>query len=120
MKKFSFFLLLFIGCDDSPERRYEKMATAWCDCVQPMLELNERAQNRLAKPDSIVWHQAEIDKIFRQMEAAQKSAESCSGILKDKYGALKPADWPAARLIFDEKCPAMKAHPEIWQAMLGN
>lgn len=119
MKNYSLFLFLLTGCQDGPERRYEKMATAWCACVQPMLELNERAQNRLAATDSIEWYQPEIDKIFSQLEAAQQSAASCSGILKDKYGALKPADWPAAALIFNEKCPAMKAHPAIWQEMLG-
>jgi hypothetical protein len=112
-------ILSLLACTDSPGRRYEKMANGWCDCVQPLIEINARAQNLVAKNDTSATYQVEMTKIFREMEVAQKSAASCSTILKDKYGAIKPEEWPAAEPFFWKKCPKMQAHPEILKGMLG-
>jgi hypothetical protein len=121
MKNWFLFMAFFalFACNDTPERRYEKMANGWCSCVQPLIEINERAQNLVSKPDSSAAHQADMIKIFREMEAAQKTATACSSILKDKYGVIKSEEWPLAEPFFWKKCPKMQPHPTVLQGMLG-
>ncbi len=113
------FLLATSACTDPPETRYEKMSAGWCDCVTPLVELNEQAQKLLARPDTSSAGQAQMLQIFQKMEAAEKSATSCSTILRDKYGAIKNAEWPAAEPFFWKKCPKMVGQGEKLRGMLG-
>ena len=109
----------FFACADSPEARYEKMADGWCNCTATLVELNERAQKQMAAHDTTAAGQQEMANLFKEMESSEKNATSCSTILRDKYGAIKSSEWPAAEPFFWKKCPKMVGQSERLHAMLG-
>lgn len=127
--------LALLGCAEPASKRYEKMAAGWCDCTAPLVELNEQAQKMMSEPlanptehsdpkmsemaDSVGGKQAALAQIFRKMEAAEKAANACSTILKDKYGAVKKEEWAEAEPFFWKKCPKMVGQGEKLRGMLG-
>ncbi len=115
----AFGLAMFTACGEPPERRYEKMADGACECMTPLVELNEQAQTLLAERDTTTAGQQKLATLFRKMAAADSSAKACSRVLLDKYGPVNKEEWATAEPFFLKNCPKMGGQKERLREMMG-
>lgn len=106
-------LALLPACEDTPQKRYEKIAAGFCECTNQLAALNKEA---VALADDTTGRAAEV---FRRMQAEYVKAKECSAAIIGQYGKLKPTEFDEVQAMLDGRCPEMAEQRDLLQEMLG-
>ncbi|MCC7503860.1 MAG: hypothetical protein IT259_01110 [Saprospiraceae bacterium] len=106
-------LLLLVSCGDSPEQRYDKIATGFCECTGRLAEMN-RQYAELANDTT-----GRALTALQDMQAEYNKAKECSAAIISQFGKLKPEEYDAVQKALAGKCPEMTEQQDLLQEMLG-
>ncbi|MBL7802125.1 MAG: hypothetical protein JNL02_00200 [Saprospiraceae bacterium] len=106
-------LLLLVSCGDSPEQRYDKIATGFCECTGRLAEMN-RQYAELANDST-----GRALTALQDMQAEYNKAKECSAAIISQFGKLKPEEYDAVQKALAGKCPEMTEQQDLLQEMLG-
>ena len=107
MKNLTLFTLLILtvslfSCKSSkPETDYEAMAKELCNCMSPLVDMNEKIQELTKAGDTEA-----VGSMFSDLEAKFAEGERCAAALETKYGALnEPGEEAKAKAAIEKNCP---------------
>ena len=107
MKKFPLFILLFLSvtmfsCKGKKMATdYDAMAKELCDCMNPLVEMNETIQKLTQAGDTDA-----VGDMFSKMEAKFTEGEQCALGLQKKYGDMNTPEQEAkAKAAIRKACP---------------
>jgi hypothetical protein len=109
-------LLLFLGncASPPPASRMEKLAGAYCECLQTLVALNREMEPLVGSDTSgqtIVY--------FQQLQEAYDEAKACSATLIGQFGKLKSEEYPEMERLLAGKCPELASQRDLLREMLG-
>lgn len=102
--------LVWSSCETTPEDRYQKLATAYCECTAQLAALNRQADT--AAP-------ARLPVYFQKMQAEYDKARECAATIIAEYGHLKPAELDSLDIALSARCPALAGKRDLLQELLG-
>ena len=80
---------------------YDAMAKELCDCMNPLVEMNEEIQKLTAAGDTEA-----VGKMFSELEAKFTEGEQCALKLQTKYGEMNTPEQEAkAKAALRKICP---------------
>ena len=107
MKNFPFFVLLFLGvtlisCKGKKMATdYDEMAKELCDCMNPLVEMNEEIQALTQAGDTEA-----VGAMFAELEGKFAEGEKCATGLQGKYGDMDtPEEEAKAKAAIRKACP---------------
>ncbi|MCB0531750.1 MAG: hypothetical protein H6574_24515 [Lewinellaceae bacterium] len=105
-------LLTFTACIDekAPKGRYEKIATAYCECTAQLAALNREAQ--AAGP-------GKLNSFFKKMESEYSKAKECTATVIGQFGHLNGAELDSVNILLKTQCPDLADKREQLQELLG-
>jgi hypothetical protein len=107
-------LALFTACTgDTPEQRYDKIATGFCECTSQLAVLNRQY---VEMADDTTGRAVDA---LRQMQTEYAKAKDCSAAIIAQFGKLKPEEIDAVQKALAGKCPEMTEQRDLLQEMLG-
>ena len=92
------FFLLFSCGEKKPD--YDAIAKELCDCMTPMVELNARIENALAKNDSL-----DMQAILLEAEELEAKSITCTEAIEAKLGETGEDDILEANKALKKVCP---------------
>ncbi len=109
-----------LGCGscDNPnaaETRYDRIASAYCECTAALVALNLKAQSL---PADSAGH-ANLNAYLQQMQTEYNKAKECSATIVAQFGLLNAADLEAVDKALTHKCPDLATQRELLREMLG-
>ncbi len=111
------FSLLFVccfsfclGCRVGEPDRFSVIATAYCECTTPLVELNRQL-------DTAAHHR--LPDYFRQMEVAYRQARECLAVVIGQYGVLPAAQLDTLQGLLQQRCPAIAQQRDLLEELLG-
>ena len=118
MRLFFFFIVcLAIGCENQPkESRFEKIATAYCECTRQLAALNEKTATMAADTNA----QVAFEESLRQIQAEYAKARECAAAtIVSRYGKLNPAQLDSVETALAGKCANLTEQRDLLQEMIG-
>lgn len=109
-----FFLSLFIlfACENPPpESRFDKVASAYCECTLQLVALNQKAQAAASDTSQ------RID--FQAMQAEYEKSKECAATLATRFGKLKSAEIIEVEKSLALKCPDLAAQRDLLRELMG-
>lgn len=104
-------LLMWSACtENESQRRFEKVATAYCECTAQLADLNRKAQQ--AGPSN-------LNEYFQQMQTEYARAKDCAATIIGQFGHLKAAELDSVNVFLRTKCPDLADKKEQLQELLG-
>ncbi|MEZ4941458.1 MAG: hypothetical protein R3D58_11330 [Saprospiraceae bacterium] len=105
-------LLTFSACIDkkAPKGRFEKIATAYCECTAKLATLNREAQS--ANP-------GQLNSFFQKMQDEYSKAKECTATIIGQFGHLKGAELDSVNVLLKTQCPDLADKREQLQELLG-
>jgi len=107
MKKFPLFILLILGlsmisCKGKKMKTdYNAMAKELCDCMNPLVKMNEKIQELTQAGDTEA-----VGEMFSELEAKFAEGEQCALDLEKKYGDMNTPEAEAkAKAAIRKTCP---------------
>lgn len=107
MKNLTLFICLFacvslMSCKGKKmETDYDAMAKELCNCMSPLVEMNEKIQSLTEAGDTEA-----VGNLFAKMEGEFKKGEQCAMGLEEKYGAMnEPEQEAKAKAAIRKACP---------------
>ncbi len=107
MKNLTLFALLVLSvslfsCKSSkPETDYNAMAKELCNCMSPLVDMNEKIQEMTKAGDTEA-----VGEMFTELEAQFAEGERCAAELEQKYGAMnEPGEEEKAKAAIQKNCP---------------
>ena len=92
------------------ESRYQKLATAYCECTVQLAALNQQADT--ANP-------ARLSAYFQQMQVEYDKARECATTIVAEFGHLKTAELDSLNNALIIRCPAVANKRDLLQELLG-
>lgn len=107
-----FLLLTFTACvnEKAPKGRYDKIATAYCECTAQLAALNRQAQS--AGPDK-------LNGFFKKMQDEYIKAKECTATVIGQFGHLNGAELDSVNMLLKTQCPDLADKREQLQELLG-
>ena len=105
------------SCNDNnaAQKRYDKIASAYCECMTPLAALNQKGPALLAD----TTRKNEQTAYFQQVQDEYNKAKECAGSIVGQFGHLKPEELNAVEKTLSGRCPAMAGQRDLLQEMLG-
>lgn len=104
-------LAVLAGCElPTPQNRFEKIASTYCECTTRLAELNKKAA--IAQP-------GELNAYFQEMQTEYAKAKECAVSIVAQFGHLKTAELDSVNTLLVTQCPGMAGHPDLLREMLG-
>lgn len=105
-------MLTFAACVDenAPKGRYEKIASAYCECTAQLATLNRKAQS--ANPD-------QLNGFFQKMQDEYSKAKECTATIIGQFGHLNGAELDSVNVLLKTQCPDLADKREQLQELLG-
>lgn len=95
------FILFFLNaCGPADKVDYKALVQETCDCLQPMVDFNDRSQEAIAAKDS-----ARLAQLSKEFDQIQKATQACSEKVDEKFDALSPEQGGKAVALLEETCP---------------
>lgn len=117
--RFQLLFLLFVltGCiDPAPkETRYDKIASAFCECTAPLVELNRQT----AQMATDTMAQVKFQENLKKIQEEYLRAKECSATVVAQYGQLKKEEFGQVEKALAGKCPDLATQRDLLQEMLG-
>ena len=109
-------LLLLLTClfaceNKPPESRFDKVASAYCECTLQLVALNQKAQSAAADTSQ------SID--FQTMQAEYEKSKECAATLVTRFGKLKPTEIAEVEKSLALKCPDLAAQRDLLRELMG-
>ena len=105
-------LLGLFACENPPpESRFDKVASAYCECTLQLVALNQKAQ--VAASDT----SQRID--FQTMQAEYEKSKECAATLVTRFGKLKPTEIVEVEKSLALKCPDLAAQRDLLRELMG-
>ncbi len=105
-------ILILVGCQwiAPAQNRYERIATAYCECTAQLAAINRQADT--ANP-------ARLTEYFEKMQQEYNKTKECMATVVGQFGHLKPAELDTVNQHLIAKCPALADKRDLLQEMLG-
>lgn len=105
-------LFVFGACDvPAPtQSRYQKLATAYCECTAQLAVLNQQAESDQS---------SNLNNYFPKMQAEYAKAKECATTIVAQFGHLKPAELDSLSVVLATQCPELADNRDLLQELLG-
>jgi len=111
MKNSPLFILVLLGVSllsckgKKMATDYDAMAKELCDCMNPLVEMNEEIQELTKAGDTEA-----VGEMFAELEAKFAEGEQCALSLEEKYGDMNTPEQDAkAKAAIKKACPKVAA-----------
>lgn len=105
--------LIVFGACNAPapaENKYQKLATAYCECTTQLALLNRQAE--ADQPSNLNGY-------FSKMQTEYAKAKECATTIVAQFGHLKPAELDSLSVVLATKCPELADNRDLLQELLG-
>lgn len=119
----AFLALLLIRCnnENAPGKasdtrtRYDKIATAYCECTTSLAVINAEAQ---ALADDTTQTE-QLAAFFQKMQAEYGKAKECSASIIGEFGHLDTKSLDSLQQVLKTACPELAENRDLLREMLG-